>query len=57
MSGKYSHRAGVWHTIAGGNHSLGARHPLDGIPAPLERGLELTEAWFCEHVGRDAACS
>ena len=29
MSGKYSHRAKVWHTIAGGNHLRGQPGPID----------------------------
>jgi dipeptidyl aminopeptidase/acylaminoacyl peptidase len=37
--------------LPGAGHTFGARHPLAGIPAELERVLTATVDWFAEHLG------
>jgi pimeloyl-ACP methyl ester carboxylesterase len=36
--------------IPGGTHTLGARHPWAGYTDELERGMDLTVAWFSRHL-------
>lgn len=36
--------------IPGGTHTLGARHPWAGYTPELERGMDLTVAWFSRHL-------
>ncbi len=36
--------------IAGGTHTLGARHPWAGYTAELQRGMDLTTEWFTRHL-------
>jgi pimeloyl-ACP methyl ester carboxylesterase len=36
--------------IAGGTHTLGARHPWAGATPELERGMDQTAAWFSRHL-------
>lgn len=36
--------------IAGGTHTLGARHPWAGYTPELEKGMDLTVAWFSRHL-------
>ncbi len=45
----------TFEVIEGGNHTLGARHPLATTPAPLERGLSKTVEWFVRHLTEPAA--
>ncbi len=37
-------------TIPGGTHTLGARHPWAGYTPELEKGTDLTVAWFSRHL-------
>jgi len=37
-------------SIEAAGHTLGARHPLDGIPASLERALDVTVAHLSRHL-------
>jgi dienelactone hydrolase len=36
--------------IPGGTHTLGARHPWAGYTPELEKGMDLTVAWFSRHL-------
>jgi pimeloyl-ACP methyl ester carboxylesterase len=36
--------------IAGGTHTLGARHPWAGSTPELDRGMDLTVGWFGRHL-------
>ena len=37
-------------TIPGGTHTLGARHPWAGYTPELEKGMDLTVAWYSRHL-------
>ena len=36
--------------IAGGSHTLGAKHPWAGSTPQLDRAMDLTVGWFVDHL-------
>ena len=39
--------------VEGGGHTLGAVHPLDGVPSELEQGIEVTRRYFRDQLPVD----
>lgn len=50
LSGWFARGVAEVFAVAGGDHLLGARHPLTAIPEPLERGFDLTVEWLRTHL-------